>query len=157
MEYKVNIPGFEGRQIILKCGGFFSGPSLKVDGRPAQKGKKKGDLLLVRNDGTKVVVRLNIANFLDPVPQVVVNGKKLKVVEPLKWYQWAWAGAPILLIFIGGFVGGLIGGLAAAVNGKVLRSDMNEISKYALTGIVSVVAIIGFLILAALIGTLLQE
>lgn len=154
MEYPVRIAGFEGRQIVVKSGGLFSGAKLLVDGQPAPKGEKRGELLLRRNDGTDVPAQLRMTNFLDPVPVVVINGEQIHVVEPLKWYEWVWAGSPILLVFAGGLLGGLTGGVAAVVNGRILRSQTNTALKYAITGLISFSAVITYLVLAVVFGLL---
>ena len=79
-----------------------------------QKGAKRGEYLIQRDDGSEAIAKLKY-RFLDPVPNVVVDEAEIKVVEPLQWYQWLWAGLPILLVFGGGALGGALGFLAANI------------------------------------------
>lgn len=140
MQYPVNTPGFENRQLLIETGGLWSGPKIWIDGGPAPKGPKRGQFLLRRNDGTEVIAQLRNINFLDPIPQIVINGKPIRVVEALKWYHWVWSGLPLLLVLIGGALGGLFGGIAIVVNSRVFRSNQSIFAKYLLTGIVSIIA-----------------
>jgi len=89
-------------------------------------------------------------NPLDPVPQVVIDGQTFPVTEPLKWYQWLWSGLPFVLAIIGGALGGLFGGIACAINGRVFRYNLNGLAKYLLTGLVSLGAVVAFIISATL-------
>lgn len=147
MEFPLTVPGFEGRNLVVKTAGFFSGAKLMVDGEPAEKGKKAGQFVLRRNDGTQVVATLR-GNVIDPAPVVTIDGTAVKVAEPFKWYEWLWAGLPIVLVFIGGLLGGLCGGVAVYVNGQVLRSDFNGTVKFLIMGGVSVLAVMVYLVLA---------
>src|SRR5947209_16785489 len=85
-EYVLTLPGFEGRHIVVQTPGFFSSAKLLIDGQPAPPGPKRGQLLLRRNDGTDALAQLKIRNFIDPVPNVIVDGQLHNVAEPLKWY-----------------------------------------------------------------------
>ncbi len=154
MPYPVNIPGFETRQIAVESG-FFSGPKLLIDGQPAPKAAKARDYVLRRSDGSEVKVQLR-GIWVDPIPQIMVDGKPIQVTEPLQWYQWVWAGRPLALIFVGGLLGGLMGGLAITINGRLFRSELNGLAKYLLTGLVSVGALVGYFILAILFNLLIR-
>ncbi|MBI5564917.1 MAG: hypothetical protein HY870_08485 [Chloroflexi bacterium] len=150
MQIPVNAPGFENREPVLEISGFWSRPRLIIDGLPAPKGSKRGQFILRRNDGVEVVARFVNANFLDPIPHVVIDERPFVVAEPMKWYQWLWVGLPVLLVFIGGALGGLIGGAAAGLNGRVFRSTRQGIVKYVSTGIISAIAVAAFLMSATL-------
>jgi hypothetical protein len=148
MEYPVSIPGFEGQPITLKSAGFWKGAQLLVNGQPAPKGAKRGEMLLRANDGREVIAKFK-QQFMD-VPQLDIGGQTIKVVEPLKWYQWVWGGLPILLAFMGGAIGAVIGLLASGLNLSLFRSQFSPIVKYALVGLVSVAAVIVYIVLAGL-------
>lgn len=150
MQYPLTVPGFENRQLILETAGVWSGAKLLLDGEPASKGPKRGQFLLRRLDGTEVVAHVRVTNFLDPIPQVVIDGKSFLATQPLKWYQWAWGGLPFLLLIIGGALGGLFGGIALVVNGRVFRSNLNGLAKYLLSGLVSALAVGAFFVVAVL-------
>jgi hypothetical protein len=157
MEYPLNLPGFEGRQLSLQTAGFFSGPKLLLDGQPAPPGPKRGQFALRRNDGTQAVAELRNPLFIDPVPQVVVDGKPHQAAAPLKWYQWVWAGAPLVLLAVGGALGGVLGALAMVVNGRIFRTGLNGVLKYAITGVVSFGAVIVWFGVALVLSLLLNN
>jgi hypothetical protein len=147
MQYLVQADGFEGRQLVVESAGWFAGAKLMLDGQPAPKGPKRGQLLLRRNDGVDVVAQLrNI--FVDPIPQVVIDGKTIKLAEPLPWYAWVWSALPLMLLFLGGALGGLLGAVAMTINGRVFRADMNGPLKFIATGAISLVAAIAYFALA---------
>jgi hypothetical protein len=147
MQYLVQAEGFEGRQLVVESAGWLAGPKLMLDGQLAPKGPKRGQLLLHRNDGVDVVAQLrNI--FVDPIPQVVIDGKTIKLAEPLPWYAWVWSALPLMLLFLGGALGGLLGAVAMTINGRVFRADMNGPLKFIVTGAISLVAAIVYFALA---------
>ena len=151
MEYPLTLPGFEGRRLVVQTGGLFSGPKLMIDGKPAPKGPKRRQLVLRRDDGAEIIAQLRQSNFVDPVPQVIIDGQTITLADPLKWYHWLWAGLPFALVFVGGLLGALAGGLATYVNGRIFRSDLNGFAKYVVTGFFSVSAVIGYFVLAIIV------
>ena len=146
MEYPVHIDGFEGRQLSVTSGGILAGARLFVDGQPAPKGPKRGQLLLRRNDGTEVVARLR-GGFVDPIPEIIIDGKTVAVAEPLRWYQWGWAGLPLVLLILGG----ALGAIGAFINGRIFRSALPGIAKYVVTAMVFAGSVILFLLLASIL------
>ncbi|MBP7688077.1 MAG: hypothetical protein KA765_09220 [Thermoflexales bacterium] len=124
---------------------------------PAPKGPKRGQFLLRRNDGVEVVARFIKGYFLDPIPTVVIDEHPYVVAEPMKWYQWLWVGLPVLLVFSGGALGGLIGGAATGINGRVFRSTQQTVAKYLITGLISIIAIVAFLMSATLFTQTLRS
>jgi hypothetical protein len=151
MQHYVHAEGFEGRQLVVESAGFFAGPRLMLDGQPASKGPKRGQLLLRRNDGVAVIAQLR-GVFVDPIPQVTVDGKKIKIAEPLPWYVWIWSGLPLVLLFMGGALGGGLGAVAMTINGRIFRADMHGALKFAVTGAISLVATLVFFTLAILLN-----
>jgi len=148
MQTPINFPGFETNRLVLRAGSFLSGPKLLLDGQPAPKGPKRGQFSLRCNDGSHVIAQLKSVNLVDPYPQVMIDGQKVVVGEAVKWYQWLWAGLPLVLIIIGGLLGGLFGGLGAFLNGRLLYSKMNSFRRYALSGLVSLLAVAVFFVVA---------
>jgi hypothetical protein len=147
MQYYVPAEGFEGRQLVVQSAGFLSGPRLMLDGQPAPKGPKRGQLVLRRNDGVDVIAQLR-GLFVDPIPQVTVDGKTIKIAEPLPWYVWVWSGLPLVLLFMGGALGGGLGAAAMMINGRIFRSDIHGALKFAITGAISLVTTLFFFTLA---------
>lgn len=153
MGYPVNIEGFEGQSIVVEPPGFVSNAKLLVNGQPAPRGARRGEMLLRRNDGKDVIATWK-NSFLD-VPALMVDGKTINVVTPLKWYEWTWNALPVLLVTMGGALGGVIGVLAFSGNLKIFRSSENPVLKYILTGVVSFVAVVVYFILGILLAALL--
>jgi hypothetical protein len=149
MRFIVNLDGFDGQEIVLESGGLLRGSRLLVDGKPAKKGNQRGQFVLTDNNGFKVPVYKKHA-FLDPIPRLVVDDEEYRFVEPLTAFQWIWCGIPLILIFIGGAIGGLIGGVAFWLNTHVFRSETSGLEKYVLVGLISLIAFLAYLIIAAL-------
>ena len=155
MGYKVNIPGFESQNVEVEVS-FWTGPKLLVNGKPAPKGKIRSEMILQYPDGRKTVAEWKPQFLGLDVPQLVVEGNVISLVEPLKWYHWVWGGLPIVLVFVGGALGGIAGFTAFAVNSRIFRADLGGFEKFALTGIVSVVAVLVYFIGAMLVTMLLR-
>jgi hypothetical protein len=154
MDYQIdNIPGFEGRKIVLRPAGVFTGVTLFVDGEQVKA--KWGKFTLRRNDGTETQAFIK-SNFIDPIPQLMVDGKVYSAVKPLAWYELVWSGIPLLLLFLGGFLGAMCGFIAAYSNSRIFRMDLHPAVKYLITGLVSVVAVIAYFILAMLFTILIR-
>lgn len=155
MGYTATIEGFEGQKIEVNVG-FWSGPKLLVNGQPAPKGQKRGEMVLQRNDGRQVVASWKPQALGFDVPQLVVDGKAVNLVEPLKWYQWVWGGWPVLLLFFGGALGAIAGVLGFSINAKIFRTEMSEVLKYVVTGAVSVLAVVAYFIVALVVSMLIN-
>ncbi|MFK7801865.1 MAG: hypothetical protein AB8G95_09555 [Anaerolineae bacterium] len=142
MKYQIEIPGFEGQDIRVDGTGFFKAPKIYVNGEQAPKGSRWLTMGLTKNDGTVVDARM-VNNFVDPIPTLMVDNEKYHPTEPLSWGQYIWAGWPVFLVFIGGLVGALLGVGAGMINGRIMRNEgMSNMVKYAVTGVVSLVAVI---------------
>jgi len=155
MKYKANIEGFEGQNIEVNVG-FWSGPKLLVNGEPAPKGDKRNEMLLQRNDVRQVIATWKPQLLGFDVPQLVVEGKVVSLVKPLKWYQWAWGGLPVLLAFAGGALGAITGLVAFSINAKVFRSELHDVLKYIVSGLYSITALIAYLFFATIVSFLIS-
>jgi hypothetical protein len=154
MAYTANIEGFEGQNIEVR-NSFWTGPKLMIDNEPAPKGSKRGEMILVRNDGRQVTALWKPQGLGLDVPQLVVEGKTVNFVEPLKWYQWVWSGLPIALVFIGGLLGAIAGFAGFSINARIFRTKMNGILKYVVTGVISLAVTVVYLFAATLIRMLI--
>jgi len=142
MEYPVKIDGFEGHKLAVTSAEMFANPKLLVDGQSASQGQKRGEFILRKNNGSKVVAQVTAAYLgFDPVPQLIIDGKTIQIMEPLKMYQWIWSGIPLFLFFIGGVLGTLISILAFAINVRVFRSQRSSPLKYLITALVTIVSV----------------
>lgn len=142
MQFPLAVPGFESRQLAIELPGIFSGAKLIYNGQAAPKGPGRGQFLLLRSDGSRAAAQLKTTNFLDPLPQVVIDGKAYKAAEPLKWYHWVWIALPLLLVFIGGALGGALGGAATAFNARVFRTSSSRAIQFLLSSLISEVAVV---------------
>lgn len=155
MQHSIHAEGFEGRQLIVESSGWLSGPRLMLDGQPAPKGPKRGQLLLRRNDGANAVAQLR-GVFIDPIPRLTIDGTSINIAEPLPWYVWIWSGLPLILLVFGGALGGGLGAAAMTINGRVFRADMPTALKFAITGAISLIGFFGFLALAIILDRALH-
>lgn len=149
--YPLTIEGFTGQTIEMVPPGLLSPAKLLVNGAPAPKGPKMGQMLLRRADGREVVAKWKLQMLGTDIPNLEVDGKVIRIVPPLKWYEFTWAGIPILLLFIGGAVGGGVGAVGTIMNVKIFRSSMPAIAKYFLALLVFAMAMLLWLIIVTLI------
>ncbi len=156
MSYAINMDGFEGQKIGVNYS-FWTGAKLLVNGQPAPKGKKRGEMILQRDDGTPVTIKWKPQVLGLDVPQLEAEGKTIRLVEPLKWYQLVWGGWPILMIFFGGALGAIAGFIGFLINTKIFRTQMSGILKYVLAGLVSVLSVVAYFVLAILFTILTQS
>ena len=150
MTKQIELEGFEGQQIEIKPAGFFSSAKVLVNGKPAEKGPKRGQMLMRKNDGTEVIANWQPTMMGFDLPKLVVEGKVIEIAKPIKWYEIVWSALPILLVFIGGLLGGITGFIGFSANAKVFRSELNTIVKFILTAGISVAAVIAYFVLAML-------
>jgi hypothetical protein len=155
MKYIVPIEGLAEGKVMVDLDGIFSGPKLYVNNMPATRAEKKDEYLIKKEDGKEIVVKFK-NKFFDPVPNIVVDGREIVLAVPIKWYQWIWAGLPILLVFGGGAIGGATGFAAASISTRIFRSEMNKAAQYGLVALVSLGAVVTYFILAALFTALIQ-
>jgi hypothetical protein len=135
MEYGVVHPFFERRQLAVRTAGLFKGSVLLLDGQPM---KAKMGRYVIKNDaGDDTAVRI------DATPA-------------FSWHEYAWIGIPVLLVFVGGALGGGLGVAAAYSNSRIFRSDRGTGTKYLLTGLTTVAALVAFLVLATAIQIALR-
>ena len=153
MNYPIKLEGFEGHSIEVQPAGTFSGYKLLINGQPAPQGPKRGQMLLHRNDGTQAIATWKVQLLGFDVPQLVVDGKPITLEEPLKWYEWAWGGWPVLLLFVGGALGAVAGFVAFSVNIKIFHSSLGSVEKYILTAAISALAVMVYLIAAMLLAS----
>ena len=152
MELGVSHPAFKTQRLAVETAGFFRGPRLLVNGTPAEK--HKGRYSMPSDSGVTTPIELKY-NFLDPIPKIKIGDELLELARSLTWYEYLWIGIPIVLVFTGGAIGGFVGALAAYTSARVFRSDRSTPMKYGLTALISVSAVIAFLVLAVLFQMLI--
>ena len=145
--YSVDVEGFEKQSIRIRPAGLFLYPipKLFIDGvvQVRIKGPAGKHYLITKDDGTNVYVSFkNPLLGFDPVPQMMVEEKTYRVVDPLIWYQAVWSSLSILVLIMGGAIGGLFAALAFTINIRLFHSNRSGLSKYLLSGAVSLLAVI---------------
>jgi hypothetical protein len=153
--YPVTIPGFENQKIEAKVPYIFTGHKLLVNGQPAPKGNKSGEMLLRRDDGTEVVATWHLRFLGLDVPNLIVDGKEIQVLEPLKWYEFTWISLPVLLVFFGGGLGILCGLAGFILNAHIFRSSISRYLKYVLTTVVTILSVVVWYLLRMVLGAIL--
>jgi len=78
---------------------------------------------------------------------VIFGNETIVLARPLTWYEYIWIGLPILLVFAGGGIGALVGVMVTYTSARIFRSDRGALAKYGITALISVVAVVAFVIL----------
>jgi hypothetical protein len=146
MRIEVHHPAFKRQQLSVEtASSVFATPKLTLNGAVVKK--QKGRYPVTSDTGAEKLIQLRY-NLIDPVPTLKVDGEAVNLLEPLQWYEYAWSGLPILLVFTGGALGGLVGGAATMANGRLFRSEWGSIAKYGLAGLITASAVAVFFVLA---------
>lgn len=156
MEIRPVIEGFEGQDIVVKSS-LLSGTKMFINDQKAPKGQRWGEMALTRNDGRVVTAMWKPQMLGFDTPQLMVEGKTIQLVDALKWYEMVFAGLPIILVFIGGLLGAIVGVLAFTASTSIFRSEINKFSKYALAGLITIFAVLIYLVLATVIQVALNS
>lgn len=146
MEYSFEHRAFPDRRLAVRSATLLKGAKLLVDGREAEG---KGRKFTVRDpQGSEHTITLKGSPF-DPIPKVQVDEEPpIELVPALRWYEYLWMGLPLVLIFGGGAIGGACGFVAFYASAHVFRSERGTVAKYALSGVISAVSVVLFLVLA---------
>ena len=144
MQLEVQHPAFKAQRLTVEAAGTFHGPRLLLNGALVKK--QKGRYTVTSDSGVETTIQLKY-NFLDPIPKIKIGEEMSEIVSSLKWYEYVWIGIPIVLVFSGGAIGGLCGAVAANASGRVFRSDRSSLAKYALSALVTVGAVVAFVVL----------
>lgn len=142
MSYPIHIQGFEGQTIEVVPPGILSGPQLLINGQPAPRGPKRGEMILTRTDGSQVSASWKPRYLGLDWPQLQVNGQLIDVVQPLKWYELVWSGMPIFLFFTLNVAGVILGAACFLVNLGIFRSRRMTLLRFVVTGVFSTIAAI---------------
>lgn len=154
MDIVVSHPAFVRQRLAVRAAGILGGARLLLNGSVL---KSSWGRYTVKSDtGNEAKIQLR-TSFVDPVPVVKIDDEIVRLIPPLRWYEYAWIGIPALLIFAGGALGALIGVAGAYSNSRVFRSDRSTVSKYALTGLTTIAAAITFLIAAVALRILIRR
>lgn len=145
----LELEGFENREVKLRIPGWFRGAALFVDGQQCESEGWFGHQFTVRDDMGRertVEFKQSLGTLVDRIPQVKVGDEVYDVVDRLPWYQYVWAGLPVLLVFTGGAVGVLVGIVACRMNVTQLRKQ-SGFAAYGLTGLVTLASVVTWVVL----------
>jgi hypothetical protein len=154
--YAILIPGFEDHQVVLKSSSF-SRAKLLFDGEVVKKEKGSKNVAITSVEGLIAKIEMR-PSMLDPLPQVWVDGEKLNIAPPIKWYQWVWISIPLIaLIVLGTFVGAIFGIPAVLVNIQIFRSRLSVVMQYGLSLLLTLAAVILYMITATYLSAILLD
>jgi hypothetical protein len=148
MRIGIKHPAFKSKHLSVEQASFFSGPKLLLDGVVVKK--EKGGYSVVSDSGQQVTIQMRY-NLLDPIPTIKVGDAAIELAKPLRWFEYAWIGLPMLLVFAGGALGGFVGGGSTGVNGRIFRSERSTAAKYALAAVTTVAGAAVFFVMAVAI------
>lgn len=146
---RVSHPRFQVRNLSVQPAGLL-GAKLFLDGQRLKREKGAYRAL----DDTGVPASITLKTVFDPIPTVHVDGVSVQIARPLRWFEYIWAGWPLLLIGVGGALGGGLGGGAAYLNLQIIRKDWPAAARYLACAGIGLVALATYAILAALIQSI---
>jgi len=148
MDIPIGHASFVHRPLSVRPAGLLKGAKLYQAGSPLTGKRMKFEVRDDSDRGRTVQVK---GRFLDPLPVIEIDGETIQLGRPLRWYEYAWMGIPIVLVAVGGALGGALGFAAAYGNARVFRSERSTLGKYILTGLISLTIAVVFLIVATAI------
>jgi hypothetical protein len=148
MRIEIKHPAFKSKRLSVETASIFASPRLLLNDVVL---KRKGRGYRVAADSGQDLDILIKYNFLDPIPKVKIGDETIELAEPLKWYEYAWIGIPMLLVFAGGALGGFVGAGSTVVNGRIFRSGRSEPAKYMLAALTTVTGAAVFFVIAVAI------
>ena len=154
MDIPIPHESFTNRALSVQPAGFWKGAKLLLDGNEVDG--KRGEFQVPDNSGMNRKVKLN-ASLFDPIPKVEIDGDKIELARPLIWYEYVWMGLPIALIFVGGGIGVLFGLAAVYSSARVFRSDRPTLTKYSISGLISLGAVTAWIVVAVAIRLMFGE
>jgi len=140
----ISIPDFTHQKVEVIPPGLFRGTQLLINGQPALHGVRRGEYRLTDDHGQTVTVKFRNQAFGLDYPQLMVGRQFINIVQPLKWYWWAWAVIPFFLVTFGGALGGLI---AVWFNVRLLRRPWYWLARMGATLGVTLLAVASWLLL----------
>jgi hypothetical protein len=148
MRIGIKHPASKSKHLSVEQASFFSGPKLLLDGVVVKK--PKGLYPVLSDSGQTVLIQMRY-NLLDPIPTIKIGDAAIELAKPLRWFEYAWIGLPMLLVFAGGALGGFVGGGSTVVNGRIFRSERSTVAKYALAAVTTVAGAAVFFVIAVVI------
>ena len=156
-DFPLSLPGAASSNVFVRHG-FLGGLRVFVDGKRAQRGRRRVDYLVPMEGGgaTEVTVRAAKGGV---APEVEAQGVTAGVGRRVQGAEWLWVGLPLILAVWGIFGNGspldiLAGGLAFAANVRIFVNDGLSAGSRYLTSLAST-ALIAFIYLLIMISIVL--
>jgi len=147
------LPGFSNHHLAIRFRGVFTQPSLVVDGTERDA---KVDLGYLADESGKRRQLLIVPNWLDGMPQIKVDDEKPRRIGPrLRWYEYAWAGIPFVLLVSGGALGVIAAIVALPINARIFRTTAGP-RRYLQSGLVSLGAGAFVFVMAVVLQVLIR-
>ncbi len=130
MKFKLQHKLLEGQDIEITCPMWFGQIMVTKDGEPLERiPEKRLPYKVVTDSGetAKLIVR---ANFLDPVPEVKLNGEVIPLARKLHRVESLFAVLPAGMFLGHGLLAVLIGYMVITSNFKILRSSWQGTLKW---------------------------
>ncbi|HCE44288.1 MAG TPA: hypothetical protein DET40_12130 [Lentisphaeria bacterium] len=152
-EFKFKLGNVKTRKLSLLHDSDDNSLQVLVDGKVADR-DEKGTRYLIEDDAGN---EIKFESGLDEKwsPWLKADGDDVKLALPLAWYQWAWIGLPVILVFAGGLIGGMIGGATTYLNMLVMQSNRPAVLRYGVTLVLSSSAVVLYALLAVLLNVTL--
>jgi hypothetical protein len=152
MDIPIDDAAFLGRGLAVRPGGWLHGPRVIIDGAPVKGRWRWGawrPFVVRNNSGSDVEIELK-SNHVDPIPKVRIGRREIELARPLVWYEYVWSGLPILMAYHGGAIGAVCGFAALRQSAAIFRSEDGMGKKFLFSGLVSIAAVVAYVILGSL-------
>ncbi len=126
----LELEGFEKQRIEVRPAGLFSSRKLLVNGEPAPKGAKRGEMTLTRDDGQQVTAQWR-SGFGSNILEVDGETIKVETGAALKSYEWVLMLSPAALAVFG-IMGWIFAALAIGIGYAVFRTEKSPGKKMAM-------------------------
>jgi hypothetical protein len=151
MNSQFKLPDFPDSNFEMKYSTWFGEQTLYMDDLPLERSNEKGKPFLIPSHAGKILKAYPKAGFPNIVRALVIDSIQYRIVERLKWYDFAIALLPFCLVFI--FKGNSISiGIAVAIsisNLEILRNNNSQSMKY--------LKVIGLTVFAAAVYYLMSQ
>ena len=130
MKFKVQHKLLEGQDIELDCPMWFGQVTVTKDGEHLERIPERRlpyKVVTASGEIAKLIVR---SNFLDPVPEVKLNGEVIPLARKLHRVESLFAALPAGMFLGHGLLAVLIGYLVISTNFKILRSSWKSTFKW---------------------------
>ena len=156
MRFKVTLDEADSPEVEIDRGTWLGRNKVYVNGNEVERlTENDRPFAIPMTDGAvrKMVVKNSLFGF-DPVPQVIFDGREIRLARKLQTYEIVLAFLPLMLLLIGGGLGGLIGAMAAGYNFHILRSNRSATGQLISVLGVGLLSMVSYLIVAGIFVTL---